>query len=163
MKKALFTNEDGTIIVDAAICLPIFIILMAIMMMLTIQCGIEEAAYTRLADEARESCKLIAASGLNGSELTVSESIHTNVPVPAGFAQRLDAKARITYRPFIGESDDFAAACTDLIFIFPKYGEKYHGDGCIMFKIYPDNYTVMRKDEAIAAGYTACMLCGGGE
>lgn len=176
LRKRLFINNSGSVIVDAAICLPIFIVCMAIMMMLIIQCGVEDAEFTKLVKSAESSCDIIAASGSEyggfsecykdiclDNVITIDKRVDTAVPVPKSFEQGIDAYEVLTYRAFVGESKQFSVVNEVQIYVFPKYGERYHIAGCKMFRIYPDNYIVMFKNEAIEKGYTPCKLCGGGE
>lgn len=49
------------------------------------------------------------------------------------------------------------------VWIFPKYGEKYHGQNCIYIKNADDkdNVISIQKEDAERKGYTACTICGG--
>lgn len=189
MKKVFRTSKKGSLIVDAAICLPIFIIAICSILGLIRQVLFEEENFKKIANESQGLCALYASTGidLDGIQYLSSE------------------KERLAFIPFSGHTDS-EGDC--LVYIFPKSGRRYHIIGCSTLKageietiltdkvrktykpcqickpeslpngasvfIYSDGskiyhkktcatitktYEKLRKKEAIEKGYTPCRIC----
>ena len=66
--RIIRTGSKGSVIVDAACCLPVFIIAMAMLIMLIPQAGIEESAQRGLAKSAQTTIDAVSITGSDGSE-----------------------------------------------------------------------------------------------
>lgn len=136
-------KKRGSILIDAAICIPLFVISMALIIGLIIQAGKEQRAYSRL-------------TALADAAMAVQSSGEITIPAAAG-----DALIQICYRPWIGLSDSDEAS--SYVYVFPKYGERYHIQGCFTMERYPENYFPMDRKEAEEKGYSPCLVCIGNE
>ncbi len=140
----MFTNKKGSVIIDAAICVPAFVIAIGMLLGILIQAGKEEAAFERMSLAAQASL----AAELGEDEIEIS--------FPAG-----KAVMHLCYRPWTGAKDD-ADKKDKIVYIFPKFGERYHIPGCSLIKEYPENYEAVTMSEAEERGFSACKLCVGG-
>ena len=135
-------NKKGSVLVDAAICIPLFVLAMAAVLGLIVQAGKEQKAYSRL-------------TAIADASMAVQAFGEITIPAAAG-----DALIQICFRPWIGESDSDTAS--SYVYVFPKYGEKYHIQGCFTMEMYPENYFPMDRKEAETKGYAPCRVCIGG-
>ena len=62
--RPIFTGKRGSLIVDAAICLPFFVIAIAMLLMLIAQTGREESVTRAMVKSAIASVDAAAAAGL---------------------------------------------------------------------------------------------------
>lgn len=131
---------------DAAVCIPVFVISIGMLLGLLVQAGKEEARYIQLTKIAQAAMAIPAET----------ESGEVRVVFPAG-----KALIHLCYRPWIGAEDD-GLADQEIVYIFPKSGKKYHIPGCSLIKEYPSNYEAISLSEAESRGYGACQLCVGG-
>ena len=191
LNRRINTSKRASIIVDAAVALPIFLLSMCLILSLILNAGKEDNGVLKMLKLSLASSKAIAVSGMDVvDELVLTDSGHI-----------------LLYRPFIGEKH---GTDSEWVYIFPKRGERYHVDGCSTMKngdivsiltdeirrrysackickpdalpngatvcIFSDtssvyhrqscasitkSYECVRKSEAIERGYTACMLCLG--
>ncbi len=180
MYKNIAIRNKGSIIVDAAIALPIFIITIAMLLQVINIVSKEEHAYYT----AETS---IEAAGLLGSKLELGKTItdyernvsidHVqfytiikNVKFPfVGAIFDLELLSMdMPYRTYIGESKDIFGD-DDMVYIFPKNeggekeGPRYHTNpscqtikGGITKGLSIEKVT---KQEAISRGYSLCLFC----
>ena len=144
--NALHTNK-GSATVDAAVCLPVLVVVLGLLLSLVLQTGYEAKLYSDLSRDTAAAA--YAYIGGDTCEYTVL----------GGRSSRFDLYANLYYRPFAGESsidEDFTN-----VYVYTKRGEKYHLPGCSTMD-YNKNYTVMTVSDAKAAGYTPCLLSMGG-
>lgn len=143
----MFTNrKKASLTVDAAICIPVFVLSIGMLLGLLVQTGKEEARYAQLTAAAEAS--LAVDPGGDGEEI--------KIVFPAG-----KALIHLCYRPWVGAEDEGLTDST-IVYIFPKYGKKYHIPGCSLIKEYPSNYEAIEKREAEERGFDGCRLCVGG-
>lgn len=96
-----------------------------------------------------------------------------NVVNVIGVEGRIDFDAKVISRAFTGtardasplpESEFKERGTAEEIFVFPKYGIRFHRENCRYVKIYDKEGSCklkMDKNEARLKGYTPCMVCGG--
>jgi len=142
----LFTDRRGSLFVDAACCLPIFIISVCLLISLINQAGAEQASYTKMAKRAQVQVDLIAAAGLD---------IETDVLFQVDWPGR-GVMTKLIYRPFTGESEKIADTEDYLVYVFPKRGERYHKEGCSTMKA-GDIEVILTA--SIRRKYKACQIC----
>ncbi len=178
----MFTvKKKGSLIVDAAIVLPVFLIAMGMLLMLSLQCGAEMEHFHKLSQRTLYLCLAEAASGVSPegrSEVlasgqcvdhvqTLPDIIDTKIPIPQAFRRHILAEMQLSFRPFVGESGDGDRTDDIMVYVFERYGERYHIEGCCILvrerKRDNKEYSYMSRSEAESKGYTACRLCIGGE
>ena len=120
LSRALFTDKRGSLFVDAACCLPVFIISICLLISLINQAGSEQAGYVKMAKRAQTQVGVLAAAGLD---------IETDVLLQLDWPGN-GVMSRLIYRPFIGESKSIADSDDYMVYVFPKRGIRYHRDGC---------------------------------
>lgn len=200
-------REDGSLIVDAAVCLPVFLIAAALLLLLLMQAGTE--------DTVMRSC-VAAAQGCVEAGAAVHDvdpETARNVIQAAFFAARMHSylsgewkngpdthvrsflpeqkafvSARIradhlvwvtvstqrkaafslgktggifslrsfVFRPWEGESEQAFPADDERVYVFPKYGEKYHSYGCRIMK---EGSVEAILTEALKRRCRACKTC----
>ncbi len=172
-------GKDGSIMVDAAICLPIFIIAVAMLLQIINIVSKEENAYF----VAETNIQSVGTFGSNlNVGITVNDSkrkvyidhvqiypIIKNVKFPFGgaiFNSEL-LSMDMPYRVYIGESPDIYND-DELVYIFPKNegnekeAAKYHTSYCRTMKAgATKGLSIERvsKSEAISRGYGLCKWC----
>ena len=151
----------GSVVVDAACALPVFIIAVSMLFGLIIQAGREEKTVAGL---RKAAVAAIDVSAVRPYELTASEPVRPGLYVDnvirIAFPGERYVKG-IAFRPFVGESKQPEGKDDVLVWVFPKYGVRYHVDGCYILK--RENHIQVFKKQAVADGYTPCKICGGGE
>jgi len=91
---------------------------------------------------------------------------------PIGIIGKVDYDLSILTRAFTGkterasplEESGFHEGNSEICYIFPKYGERYHRTECVyVTSVYKDvdNHIEITIEEAIRKGYTPCKVCGG--
>ena len=206
-------NCSGALIVDAAVCLPVFLLAMGLLLILIMQAGTEETLVRSLVSAGSASVKADAAGDvlsedlpdmiLEGGSFTAALHICLAKEWDEGPSVHVigfltDQKAQIAgnvsidqlnwatvscsrkalfslpgtdgirsvrsyvFRPWRGESKQLFDADDERVYVFPKYGEKYHIPGCSLIKQYPANYEAVSISEAEERGFGACKLCVGG-
>lgn len=190
LNKRMYTDRHkrGSIIVDAAISIPIFVLSMCFLLSMIIHVGREETAMAKMLKLSQSTSIACAASGMDiVDELVLTDEGHF-----------------LLYRPFVGKTKNI----DDMVYIFPKSGQRYHIDGCSTLKegeitsvltndirrrykpckicdpdklpngssvyVYSDsthvyhrqscstitkNYECVTKEDAILKGYTPCQIC----
>ena len=140
------TGNRGSLFVDAACTLPVFIISICLLLSLINQAGAEETAFRDMAARAKTQVDVIAASG---ADIDTDVLFQTERP---GNGVLL----KLVYRPFCGESDSIADEDDELVYVFPKRGIRYHRAGCSTM-IEGDREMILTN--AVRKSYSACRIC----
>ena len=168
-------RRQGSILVDSAICIPIFAIAVGMLVMAINIMRIEEKKTYQMLTEVE------GLSVLPGVDFTVDRSddylyidnvrydikiLNTKFPFKGAFFKSVLSEITMPYRPFIGESDDIYR---NQVLIFPKNegnevkGPKYHtSSDCRAVKAsYTKGYesVFVQRKEAVSRGYTPCKIC----
>ena len=143
-------NNRGSLFVDAACTLPVFIISICMLLSLINQAGAEETAFRDMAARAQTTIDAVAASGL---DIETDVLIQTERP---GNGVLL----RLVYRPFCGESSGIADENDELVYVFPKRGIRYHRAGCSTM-VEGDREIILTN--AVRRTYSACRICKPGD
>ncbi|MBQ9826360.1 MAG: hypothetical protein IJM61_04200 [Firmicutes bacterium] len=144
--RLMFTGKRGSLFVDAACTLPVFIISICMLLALINQAGAEETAYKDMASRAKTQVDVIAASGLDMDTDVLFQTARPGNGV----------LLRLVYRPFIGESRGIADEDDELVYVFPKRGIRYHRAGCGTM-IDGDREVILTN--ALRREYSACRIC----
>ena len=192
---------------DAAVCLPIFLIAAGLLLLLLMQAGTEDTV-VRAAADASLTC-VEAAAGMEAVEAGTAESVlqaafyagklHAYLgkewddgpdvwvtgflPDQKSLAAgnlRIDHLVRATvttrrkalhgldktdgilslrtflFRPWVGESRQDTQADDTRVYVFPKYGERYHAYGCRIMK---EGSVEAILTEQLKRKYAACKTC----
>lgn len=137
MKRTFVTSKKGSLIVDAAISIPIFVLAICSIIGLVKQATFEEKNFKELAEKSQQLCIVYASSGID--------------PVDTQYLS-LD-KERLAFKAFCGLRDSEGDR---LVYIFPKRGERYHIIGCSTLKA-GEVETVLT--DSIRRKYKACQIC----
>ena len=179
MFKNTATRNRGSIIVDAAIALPIFIIAIAMMLQVINIVSKEEHSYfdaeTRIETVGLFGSNIELGQTINDSARRVSIDhvqfypIIKNVKLP--FAGAIWGSELLSmdmpYRTYIGESKDIYGD-DEFVYIFPKNegsereAPKYHTCYCQTMKggvTKGLEIEKVTKREAISRGYSLCLWC----
>ena len=148
--KSISTGRRASIFVDAACCLPVFVIMICMLLSLINQANSEQASYAAMAKRAKTQVDVIAASGLD-----IKTDVLLQLSRPGN-----GVLLRLIYRPFIGESDKIASGDDELVYVFPKRGVRYHKEGCMTMK---DGDIEIVLTSAVRKKYKACQLCKAGK
>ena len=171
-------RKKGSIMVDAAICIPLFIIAMAMMLQVINFIGMEESKYF-------QAEKRIQAVGSFGSEIELGTTVNDaakalsidhvqsypivyqiSFPFSGAFIKSRQVIMDMPYRTYIGESVDLYDG--DFVYIFPKNegseksGPKYHDKYCRTMKGGATkglDVERVRKQDAVSRGYSRCQWC----
>lgn len=143
------STSKGSIITDAALVLPIFILAVLLIFSLIREAAEESRLYKDLCTAAGKPAVLSLYAEANVDYLTKS-----------GKTDTYDIQRTVYYRPFCGESEDSEYAYS-LVCIYPKAGIKYHRKRCSTVEN-NSNYVTVTLKEAEEAGYLPCKLCYGG-
>ena len=146
LNRFSFTSRRGSLFVDAACTLPVFIISICLLLSLINQAGAEETAFKNMASRAQTQVGVIAASGL---DIDTDVLFQTERP---GNGVLL----RLVYRPFCGESKSIADENDELVYVFPKRGVRYHRAGCSTMV---DGDRELILTNAVRKTYKACRIC----
>ena len=146
LNRLLLISKRGSLFVDAACTLPIFIISICMLLSLINQAGAEETAYKDMASRAKTQVDVIAASGLD---------IETDVLFQTARPGN-GVLLRLVYRPFCGESSGISDEDDELVYVFPKRGIRYHRAGCSTM-IDGDREIILTN--AVRRQYSACRIC----
>ena len=136
----------GSLFVDAACCLPVFILTMCLLLSLVNQAGSEQQAYADMADRADTQVDIIAASGL-----AIGTDVLFQLARPGN-----GVLLKLIYRPFIGESGRIAESDDELVYVFPKRGIRYHRAGCSTM-VNGDVELILNP--SVRSRYRACLIC----
>ena len=136
----------GSLFVDAACCLPVFILSMCLLLSLINQAGAEQQGYADMAARADAQVDLIAASGLD-----IDTDILFQLDRPGN-----GVLLKLIYRPFTGESSRIAESDDELVYVFPKRGIRYPRAGCGTM-VNGDIELILNS--AVRSRYSACRIC----
>jgi len=173
------TRSRASVMVDAAICIPLFVISMAMMLEVINISGKEENAFY-------EAEKRIQTVGSFGSELELGATVddpekgvyldhvqsypilkNIKFPFAGAFFKSIFLTANMPYRTYIGESPDKYSDC-EFVYIFPKNEgseketPKYHKLYCTSMKGGATKGLEIEKlslKEAEERGYALCKHC----
>ena len=150
LSRLLYTGREGrlraSLFVDAACCLPVFILSMCLLLSLINQAGAEQQAYSDMADRADTQVDIIAASGIG-----IETDVLFQLARPGN-----GVLLKLIYRPFIGESSRIAESDDELVYVFPKRGIRYHRAGCGTM-INGDIELILNP--SVRSRYSACRIC----
>lgn len=104
-----------------------------------------------VAFEAKAKFKVVNAVGING-EIEFEEKLLTR-----GFTGTLQGGEALRETDFCKD----ISSCK--VFVFPKYGVRYHRESCKYVRQYGEEACKlkMEKEDAKRKGYTPCKACGG--
>ena len=203
----IIEDNKGALIVDAAVCLPVFLIAMGLLLLLMMQAGTEDTLVQALVG-ASETCVKAEAAGTFWEEEGLSAvweggsfsaalkvslagewedgpSVHvisflTDQKAQIAGNVSIDCLNRATvscsrkalfslagtdgirsvrtyvFRPWKGESKQLLDSDGERVFVFPKYGEKYHSEGCRIMK---EGSVEAILTEQLKRRYSACKTC----
>lgn len=92
---------------------------------------------------------------------------------PIGISGKISFSQNVLCRGFtgalwqgnrLGVSDFESDKASEKVLVFPRYGEKFHREGCRYTTHYYSEKSymlIMEKEDAIRKGYEACLVCGG--
>ena len=140
------TGRRGSLFVDAACTLPVFIISICLLLSVINQAGAEETAFQTMARRAKAQTDVIAASGLD-----IETDVLLQLSRPGN-----DVTLRLIYRPFVGESKSIADSDDSQVYVFPKRGIRYHVLGCSTL-VNGDREVILTN--AVRRSYSACRIC----
>ena len=150
LSRLLHTGNAGrlraSLFVDAACCLPVFILSMCLLLSLINQAGAEQQAYSDMADRADTQVDIIAASGIG-----IETDVLFQLERPGN-----GVLLKLIYRPFIGESSRIAESDDELVYVFPKRGIRYHRAGCGTM-INGDIELILNP--SVRSRYSPCRIC----
>ena len=200
-------KRRGGLIVDAALCMPIFVIAFALLLLLLMQAGTEETlvyTMTQAADtcirseaagqaaelqDASAAVQLVSyAAALKGGlakEWDEGPAVHVvtfltdqdarlsgnlcidhltwthvsckrNALFSLGKTDGIFSIRAFVFRPWRGESKQPVAPDEERVYVFPKYGEKYHNSGC---RILQEGSVEQILTEKLKRQYFACKTC----
>ena len=144
--RHISTSNRGSLFVDAACTLPVFIISICLLLSLINQAGAEETAFRDMASRAKTQVDLIAASGLDFETDVLFQTARPGNGV----------LLKLVYRPFCGESRKIADEDDELVYVFPKRGIRYHKAGCSTM-VEGDREIILTN--AVRRTYSACRIC----
>ena len=137
MFRRILTNKKGSLLVDAAVCIPVFILAMAAILSLVLHIGTEEKNFREMAGKSQLLTVAYATAGLDDGSIHYLHSEGQS----------------LAFRPFTGADD---TAGDTLVYIFPKRGERYHVAGCPTMQ--PGEIETILTDQ-IRRRYRACEIC----
>ena len=141
-----FISNRGSLFVDAACCIPAFIISFCLLISLINQAGAEESSYAKMNKLVQTQTGVIAAAGLD-----IEVEHLTQIDFPGN-----GVMTKLVYRPFIGESADLSGSKDEIVYIFPKRGIRYHRYGCSTM-IDGDRELVLT--DPVRMFYVPCRIC----
>ena len=166
--KRIMRNKRGSYIVEASIVLPMFIFAV---ISLTLVVNMISASERQTFEAAKDAYYI---QNTTVKEYTSIDSGDTyEVDYPFGIGGRIDFDFGLLIRGYNGtyqHSDtltveDFESnEKSEIVTIFPKYGKRYHKDGCryLSQDFRGEEYKIqLEKNDAINKGYTPCLICGG--
>ena len=162
--------------VDSAICVPIFIIAIAMLLMAINIMNIEENKCFQMVAENEALSVLPAPLTFTvdkpEKELYIDrvcynvKILNTKFPFKGAFFDSVLGEITMPYRGFVGESNDPYGSAN--VIIFPKnegserQTPKYHSTDCWQLKAHRKNdMELVSAAEAEKRGYAPCLICGG--
>ena len=192
---------------DAAVCLPVFVIAVGLLLLLMMQAGTEDTVVRASAAACQSSIEAVAGAKILDSEiaepvlqaafyagrlhayldkeweegprvfvsgylpeqktrlganLQVDHLVRVNVSVrrKAAFSlagtDGVNALRTFVFRPWKGESKQLFEDTGERVYVFPKYGERYHTYGCRIMK---EGSVEAILTEKLKRQYKACKTC----
>lgn len=187
-------NKKGSYMVEAAISLPVFILVfVALALVVNIIASCEEMVFkeSRLVYEMdmkapqiipnprKEGYKVVDFDYLYSSSWTddlISLDTRKDFEVenPIGILGKIRFRLDILSRGYtgqrqregpLGEEEFCDGAPSEKVIVFPKYGIRFHKEGCRYVEMDfegEEEKLVMEKRDAEMKGFTPCTVCGGG-
>ena len=187
-------NKRGSYVVEAAMSLPVFILVFVALAMIIVfitrcenivfrQCGMlyemDMKAPQVFPNPRGEDYKVLNFDYLyseNGIDdlISLDSMASFKAEDPIGINGRIDLRLNIRSRGFTGalqhsgrlsEEDFKSGEASVKVIVFPKYGIRFHREGCRYVKqdfAGEEVKLTMEKKDAELKGYTACSVCGGG-
>ena len=186
-------NKKGSYVVEAAMCLPVFILVfiaLALTVNIISQCEdivfreckiihtMDMKAPQILPDPRGDNYKVVKFRYLHPDgdmddliSLETVSKFETSDPI--GIYGRIEFRLRIRSRGFtgalehsgtLGVNDFMDGPPSSKVIIFPKYGIRFHKEGCRYVRQDYAGEEVkleMEKHDAELKGYTPCTICGG--
>ena len=133
----------------------------------------ESAVKSRIYDETEENVSsvniehflyLYPVQGMSGM-ISMDLNYDVNVRLPIQFAKTLPVSESLMFRGFIGKDESLnpmnfeemeKVTESDLVWIFPRAGGKYHGENCVCIKSEPKQMILTNK---IKREYEPCSIC----
>ena len=153
------STKKGSITVEAAIILPLFIIAVLTISYTVKLIEAEENVINGVADEAR----YIAAYAYIERSIDAAYTVRNRMPVK--MRGDFHRKTGILFRGFVGRDNKGQIFSFDMmqtaddgttVWVFPVAGERYHGENCSYIRVYP--VQTILTDE-VRKHYTPCRLC----
>ena len=192
---------------DAAVCLPVFLIAAGLLLLLLMQAGTEETIVRAAVSAAHGSIEADAAADvldeqgvkpliqgavywagfhkylgkewdsgpdvqlaffLPGQKRQVTGSLQADQLVEVSISSRRSAAFSLgktdgirsmrffVFRPWRGESVQASSVGDERVYVFPKYGERYHAFGCRVMK---EGSVEAILTESFKRSYSACKTC----
>ena len=107
---------------------------------------------------------LYEKNGIDGL-ICADLSYKSEIPFPAGFQRTLDFEKKLLFRGFIGSTGnrdpmDFSEMekeeSTNIVYVFPRAGERYHAKDCSVIDVYAREVYLTNS---ILKKYRPCKLC----
>lgn len=166
--KHAMKNKDGSYIVEASIILPMFVLaVISLALIINMIAASEKMTFEAACD----------AYNIQNTTLKTYTSIdrerNYEVNYPFGIGGRINFDFGLLIRGYNGmyqhsdtlsEEDFEEYGESKIVVIFPKYGIRFHRDGCRYLNqdFWGEEYKIeIQKNDAINKGYTACLVCGG--
>lgn len=155
------SRKKGTVTIDAAIGLPVFLLAMGLLLCLMLQLEAEERRFCELRDRALTDMEIRGAvSRLSRGNLVVEGvrelKSRVRLKLPSLSAQKkTDALEYLVYRPFIGAQSE-AAEDDTRVYVFPKRGQRYHIRSCIILQ---EGAVETVLSSQLRKRYAACRIC----
>lgn len=154
-------RRRASVIVDAAVCLPVFLLAMGLILCLMMEIRAEENEFCILTDKAVKDMQVkgavyrlshgsVSVQGVREKRASVS------VRLPS-IADKGKTKAveYLVYRPFIGAEEDPERGDTR-VYVFPKRGQRYHTRECFILQ---EGAVEVILSKNLRKKYKACTIC----
>jgi len=132
---------------------------------LSIREEIEKAEIKTASDVRLEDFRyLYCDNGISGV-ISGNLSYKTIIPLPMNLNRTLDFEERLVFRGFIGSTDCYEPMeyikmeqeeDSDIVYVFPKAGERYHKHDCVVIEVYPEKVLL---SPSLRSAYPPCSLC----
>ncbi len=154
-------RRRASVIVDAAVCLPVFLLAMGLILCLMMEIRAEENEFCILTDKAVKDMQVKGAVyRLSHGSVSVQgvrekrASVSVRLPYIADKG-KTKAVEYLVYRPFIGADGDPDRGDTR-VYVFPKRGQRYHTRECFILQEGAVE-VILSKD--LRKKYKACTIC----
>lgn len=195
-----FKKNEGSIIIEAAIILPLFILAMLSLATLIRMVDVEESLMNAYAKEAaciakhayadtaspidRDIARRIKNAGCGPAKNICLENFNffyqdrgidglisgdlccdILIPLPLNFIRTSEFQERLLYRAFIGAEcygPSLGFECmeekqeSDIVYVFPKAGKRFHDRDCSYIAVCPTEATLSKR---IKREFSPCKIC----